>query len=235
MVMKLIRLVARFVHSLSFKLSFYSGLILFLAILVFASHSITAQEQNLIDKMIQGALKDSEVIKAAIWNGMLTKDREVIKEIVSAVGATGGFETVNIYDAGGLVRYSSSAEKLGQRASAETEPLLAQLPTDTTARHRISEDGQWLLVVNPLVNTASCSSAACHAHPQSDKVLGALRIRVPLAGVRSEIQANARKTTLFAAFLFVLISTIIGLAVIFLVTPNLRALQENAAKMARGE
>ena len=66
----------RFVRGLSFKLRFHAGLIMFLALLAFAYHSISSQEQNLTHRVIQGALKDSEVIKAAIWNGMMTKDRK---------------------------------------------------------------------------------------------------------------------------------------------------------------
>jgi signal transduction histidine kinase/HAMP domain-containing protein len=56
-----------------------------------------------------------------------------------------------------------------------------------------------------------------------------------LQGVRDEIYSNARKTIVFAFLLFLLISTASGLAVIFLVNPSVKRLQENAAKMARGE
>ena len=87
----LARLFRKFARSLSFKLSFYAGLIVFLALLAFAYHSITSQEEHLRERMIQGAMRDSEVIKAAIWNGMMTKDREVIRQIVRAIGSRGGF------------------------------------------------------------------------------------------------------------------------------------------------
>ncbi|MBM3302634.1 MAG: hypothetical protein FJY85_22115, partial [Deltaproteobacteria bacterium] len=55
---------------MSFKLSFYAGLITFIAVVAFAYQTISKQEESLIREKIQGALNDSEVIKAAIWNGM---------------------------------------------------------------------------------------------------------------------------------------------------------------------
>jgi len=115
-----VKLITSFTHSLSFKLSFYAGLIMFLALLAFSYHSITAQEKNLVNKIIQGALKDSEVIKASIWNGMMSNDRQVIREIVRAVGSK-GFEGINIYDAKGALRYSSN-DLPKERFSARTRP-----------------------------------------------------------------------------------------------------------------
>jgi PAS domain S-box-containing protein len=224
--------VKRFTRSLSFKLSFYVGLILFLTVLAFAYQSIRSQEESLIGKKMQEAVKDSEVIKAAIWNGMMTKDREVIRGIVKAIGRQEGFDEINIYDRLGVVHYRSSSNSKG---SVAPNPLLKNLGEDVSLRHKFSGDGKYLYVVNPLINTKSCSTAACHAHPPSHKTLGALEVKVPLAGVRKEIWSTARNTTIFAFLLFLFISSIIGLTVMGIVNPGIRKLQANAAKMARGE
>ena len=68
------------------------------------------------------------------------------------------------------------------------------------------------------MNTKSCSTAECHAHPESIAVLGALEVKLPLEGLRTQIRHTARETYIFAFLLFVLISTIIGLGVVFFVT-----------------
>jgi len=205
-----VRLLKRFTGSLSFKLSFYAGLIMFLAIVAFAYFSIRSQERNLITKMIQVALKDSEVVKAAIWNGMMTNDKEVIRGIVRAIGASGGFEEINIFDRSGVLRYSSHTD-LTQRLQPEPNPLLGEIVTDESTRHQISDDGKWLYVVNPIRNTQSCFTAACHAHPENVKVLGSLAIKLPWEGVRAELYENVRRTVVLAFLLFLMISTSIGL------------------------
>lgn len=203
------------------------------ALLAFSYHSISTQEKNLVDKIIQGALKDSEVIKAAIWNGMMTNDRQVIREIVRAIGKR-GFEQINIYDAKGLLHYSSHDMAAG-RSEARTKAMQEAIAGDTKVRHRFSDDGRSIYVVNPLLNSESCSSAACHAHPQSQKVLGALEVKLPLDRVKEEISKSAKETVVFGFLLFILISTINGLAAIFLVKRNLTKLKGDAVKMARGE
>lgn len=228
-------LLRKFTSSLSFKLSFYAGLILFMALLAFAYHSIKSQEQNLLQRKIQAALKDSEVIKAALWKGMMTKDREVISEILKAIGRSEVVGRIDIVDVKGAVHYTSQEGRVLPVEKASWEPLLDDVETNTAVRHRISQDGLWLQVVNPLNNQMSCGGPGCHLKPDQQSVLGALSMTMPLAGVREEIYQTAQKTVLFAFLLFVCISTIVGLGVIFLVNPSLRRLQSNAAKMARGE
>ena len=229
------RFVTKFTHSLSFKLSFYTAFIMFLALLAFAYHSISAQEDNLITKMIQGALKDSDVIKAAIWNGMMTKDRAVIRQIVQTIGSQEGFKEINIYDVKGILHYTSKPDLANERLTPPKNPLLDDIGANTSVRHTASQSGNSLLVVNPLLNEKSCSAASCHAHPESQKVLGALEVKLPLEGVSQEIAKTTRKTVVFAFLLFIFISTFSGLAVTYLVIPSIRRLQRRAAKMARGE
>jgi histidine kinase len=227
-----------FTRSLSFKLSFYAGLILFCAVVAFAYRSIQTQEQTLIQEKIRGAINASEVIKAAIWNGMMTKDRDVIRQIVHAVGTQENIKEINIYDDKGVLHYTSrgSLPPEGARAEAfRTNPLLNDIRTDTTLRHRFIDDGKALNVVNPLRNTSSCSTAACHAHPSEHQVLGALEVTLPLQSLEQRIRSQARDTVIFAFLLFLLISTIIGLAVILGVLPPIRRLQDHARKMARGQ
>jgi PAS domain S-box-containing protein len=229
------RFVTKFTRSLSFKLSFYTAFIMFLALLAFAYHSISAQEDNLITKMIQGALKDSDVIKAAIWNGMMTKDRAVIRQIVQTIGSQEGFKEINIYDVKGILHYTSKPDLANERLTPPKNPLLDDIGANTSVRHTVSQSGNSLLVVNPLLNEKSCSAASCHAHPESQKVLGALEVKLPLEGVSQEIAKTTRKTVVFAFLLFIFISTFSGLAVTYLVIPSIRRLQRRAAKMARGE
>jgi signal transduction histidine kinase/HAMP domain-containing protein len=238
MVKDAIHLLRRFVGTLRFKLSFYVGLVVFLTVVVFTYHSVSIQEQHLLNARVQGALKDSAVIKAAIWNGMMTKDREVIRQIVKAIGEQEGFKEINIYDWRGILHYTSNGSPtavLGKRFNEGDNPLLKHIDSDTSVRYQFVDQEKLLNVVNPLVNTKSCSTAACHAHPESIAALGALEVKLPLEGLRTQIRHTAHETYIFAFLLFVLISTIVGLGVVFLVSRPLRRLRAIAMKLARGE
>ena len=196
-----VHLIRTFTRSLSFKLSFYGGLIMFLALLAFSYRSISVQEQNLINKSIQGALTDSEVVKAALWNGMMTKDRAVIRQIIQRVGRQETFKEINLYDAQGVLHYSTTDLK-GPEKPTPSDLLLDNLATNPAVRHRLSRDGTSVWVVNPLLNAQGCSAAACHATPEAQPVLGALEIKIPLEGARAEIAHDSRQTIIFAILLF---------------------------------
>jgi histidine kinase len=230
-------LMRRLFGSLRFKLSFYVGLFVFVAVVAFAVHSIGVQEKNLVNARVQAALKYSEVIKSAIWNGMMTKDREVIGQIIKTIVELEGIKTISIYDQQGFLRYNTEGrfiEAPAERADQQQNPLLKDLESNVSVRHRFVDGRKCLNVVNPIANTPSCSTAACHAHPESHKVLGALDITFPLKGLRTQIYNDARNTCIFAFSLFILISTISGLGVIFFVSWPLNKLQEKAKKMASG-
>jgi PAS domain S-box-containing protein len=234
-----VRLFRRFTGSLRFKLSFSAGIVMFLAVVAFTYHSISTQEDNLVNARIQSALKDSDLVKASIWHGMMTKDRDLIRETVKVLGQQEGIKEINLYDREGVLHYSSKAEA-GELPGEHTRvpeavDLLRRMEENPRVRYQFSDEGNLLTVYNPLANIKSCSSAACHADPESEKVLGALEVKLPLQGLRTQILDNARKTVIFAFLLFLLISTIIGVGVIFLVSRPLRRLGNNAKKMARGE
>ncbi len=208
---------------------------MFLALLAFAYQSIRVQEHNLIKKMVTASLNDSEVVKAAIWNGMMTKDRAVIREIIKAIGRNPAMEAINIVDRNGILRFTSLDRQALGKPMIGTDRLFRNLATDISIRHRLVDDGNSIYVVNPIVNERSCSAASCHAHPPDQKVLGALSIRMPLGELKQEIYASARTTVIFALILFLVVSTVIGLAVVFLVNPNLRRLRRYAGRIERGE
>lgn len=227
----------KFTGSLSFKLSFLAGVVIFVAVVALAYYAISRQKESLIQEKIQGALKDSEVIKAAIWNGMMTKDREVIRQIVRAIGTQENFKEINIYDHKGVLHYASRQGSPSEPIRDQTKPfnpLLSNIATDASIRYRFSDDLQTLSVVNPLHNTVSCSAAACHAHPSSDRVLGALEVNLPLQPLYAKIREFTTATAIFAFVLFLLISTSVGLAVMLGIVPPLRRLKGNAGRMARG-
>ncbi len=225
----------KFTHSLSFKLSFYAGLLMFIVIIVFSYQAISSQENNLINKMIQESLKDSEIIKAAIWNGMMTKDREVIRQIVKTIGEQERFKEINIFDNKNELHYSTRPITSKMTINGASEPLMEDFKGDVKPRHRITKDGNSIIVVNPLVNTASCSTAGCHSAPEVEKTLGALQVKIGLEKLNQEVSKNTRQTIIFAISLFFLISTYSGLCVLWFVNPKIRQLQEKAARIARGE
>jgi len=180
-------------------------------------------------------MKDSEVVKAAIWNGMMTKERGVIRQIINAIGLTEGFKEINIYDQKGVLHYTSRQIKTPVQVDVSEEPLLNDLKSNPRIRHSISKDIAVISVVNPLLNAQSCSTAGCHARPEDDLILGAVEVKIGLEKISREITQGKHKTIVFASLLFLVVCTVSGAAVLVFVSPSIRNIQDKASKMARGE
>ncbi|MFC1836700.1 hypothetical protein ACFL2Q_18575, partial [Thermodesulfobacteriota bacterium] len=121
----------KFTSSLSFKISFYASFTMFIVLLAFAFHSIKTQERNMTERIIQGALRDSEVIEAAIWHGMMMNDRDVIREIIKAIGTRGPFEEIDLFDGKGILRFSSHGDTSELDAKKGPESLMRDVQRDT--------------------------------------------------------------------------------------------------------
>ncbi len=228
--------IRRVTRSLSFKLSFYAGLIVFFAVVAFAYRSISAQERILVGEKIQDSIRRSQLIKPAIREGMAAKDPMLIGKALRDVESREGFREINIYDVSGTLHYTSrEGQDPGSAAKLPTEkPLPGKISSNAVIRHRFTDNGNLVNIVMPLRNEAGCSSASCHVHAPSDAILGTLEVKVPLHRLRGIIREQTRSTIAFAFLLFIVIAGAIGLAVIYVVIPPIERLKSNARKIARG-
>ncbi len=238
-VSSIIESIRRFTHSLRFRLSFYAGLMVFVLTLAFTLYSLKVQQVNLINAKRAEAFKESEIITAAIWNAMITKDRELIKQILAKICQQSVFSLINIYDSYGRIHYSYRAEKRDGASSAinngQMEQFLAAFEDANGIHYEFVEKGNILTVISPLFNGPSCSSASCHAHPSKQKVLGALEVNVSVESMRNELVNQGRRTAAFGFVLFLTTSTMIGLGVIFFVSRPLKKLSSKARELASGQ
>jgi two-component system NtrC family sensor kinase len=115
---------------------------------------------------------------------------------------------------------------VNQRAEAcygchsEARPL-ERLETSGRSRIFLSERGgdtrgvnhRVLGIINPMYNDSGCSSAECHAHPDSQKVLGVIDVTMDLSEVDGTI-ASARRQVLVVSI--VSVALILGIVTLIL-------------------
>ena len=81
---------------------------------------------------------------------------------------------------------------------------------DRTRVFRRDEEAPRLLgIINPIYNEESCWSAACHAHSESQTVLGVLDITIPLTEADQNIRNSQLAITVFAVSAIVLLSLVV--------------------------
>jgi two-component system, NtrC family, sensor kinase len=147
------------------------------------------QRQHLQSGRLAAAERISEVIRRSTTYSMLRNDRAALQQIVGAIGAGSGVVGLRIADAGGRVAFSSLGNEVGRA-----------LPVEQPGSHIYSKNGERILgIATPILNAPTCATAACHAHPASDKVLGMLNIDLSLSEADAEVRATTRQFAILAA------------------------------------
>ena len=163
----------------------------------------------------------SETIKASTRYAMLRNRREDVHQIIDTIGRQSEIHQVRIFNKEGQVIYSPEKSLLGEFVDKRTEACYACHAADQPLerlsrpqRTRIfgqTDQGRWLGIINPIYNEPSCWQADCHAHVETQSVLGILDVTLPLAEVDRQLAANMRRAGGLAATAILAIVAILWL------------------------
>ena len=229
---------------MSFKLSLSVGLVILLAMALFAFHNVQSQQNQLTDQIVQDAARFSETVARSTKWSMLHYQPESIQAIIDTVSDQDGIALLRIFNKDGLIMYSSDAAEVGRvvdmkaeacyACHAEDRPLV-RVPLKARTRFFLSRGERLVGMINPIYNERACWTGPCHAHPKDKKVLGVLDIGMSLAKVEARVQENIRWTIVFALSVFLGLSTLLGLYIAFFVNRPIKLVVRGAEAMARGE
>lgn len=236
---------SRLYNSLSFKLSFTAGLIIFLAVSAAAWLNIRSQQMQLEKAVETEAASFVDTVRRATYWSMLQNQRESLHQIIQDVGQQPGIERVRVFNKEGMVMFSSLAREIGHEVDMKAEACygchssdapLARLPSGQTTRTFLAPDGERLLgIIRPIYNEPACFTPACHAHPPDKQVLGVLDVNMNLAAVDRQMGERLWQTLGFAAALFLGVSTFIGLAIILTVNRSVNRMVLEVDKVSQGQ
>jgi len=191
-----------------------------LVIIVFAAFSIRSQSRSLLQEVERHADQLSEHIQSDLHYDMLQNNYQRIHAGIQRIGQQESIERVRILNKSGEIMYSSEASDIGRMVDQheescfgchqEGEPLEHLDMQDRTRVFRRDEESPRLLgIINPIYNEESCWSAACHAHSESQTVLGVLDITIPLTEADQNIRNSQLAITVFAVSAIVLLSLVV--------------------------
>lgn len=239
------RITQNLLNSLSFKLSFSAGLIIFLAVGAAAWVEIDDQRarmEELLETEAQGFI---ETVRRATYWSMLRNERESQHRIIRDIGQQDGIERVRVFNKEGVVMFSSDEGEIGHAVDMHAEACYGCHATDTALvrlpqaeRTRLFSDGQGrrlLSTILPIYNEPACSGGPCHAHPPGKQVLGVLDVTMDLSRIDAALDESLGRTITFAVLLFLVVSTFIGVSIILTVNRSVRRFTAEAEKVAAGE
>lgn len=189
-----------------------------LSILLFVSFGIIFRSINkrYLDSIVQHCGDNiSSIVEGSLYHSMLTNDNTALHNAIDVLNALPHIEDVGLYDAKDNLVYSPYT---GENAvdhnpdckachgtiehmltGNEKSYRIINLDSNCEMSHK-SFDYRLLMMKSPILNESSCYTAACHAHQESESVLGSFIIRIPLVGLDNTVSAISRDFFILALF-----------------------------------
>lgn len=211
-------------NKIGLKLTFGVVLTVLFVIVIFAYFNIQSEKNSLLMEVERHASQLSDHLKSDLAYDMLHNDRERIHNGIHRIGSQESIDRIRIFNKSGEIIYSSNASEIDNMVDKNAESCygchsagkpLEHLETQERTRiFQLNPDSSRLLgIINPIYNEQSCWTAACHAHPQSQTVLGVLDVTMPLTDVDRNIRHSRIAIVVLAVSAIIILSLIVGMLV----------------------
>ena len=147
---------------------------------------------------------------------MLENDKSSLRNTLDVINTLPGIDEVNMYDSDEDLVYSSFATDTDKKHSdpnckschpniksmfSQKEKSYKIINVNSDCEMNINDNGsRHLLIKSPILNEKSCTTSSCHAHKESDVLLGSLVIKIPLESQDAVIQKSSTEFFLLAIF-----------------------------------
>src|SRR5262249_43586307 len=101
--------------------------------------------------------------------------------------------------------------------------------------YRAADGHRVLGMVTPIYNDPSCSTAACHAHPSTQRVLGVGDVGISLRETDAQIERGRRPAATAGLVALTGLAASVGLLAHRLVVRPVRAVLKGTQRVARGD
>lgn len=216
------------------RLTLYGHVVLIIAILAvilfiafgFIFRSVYVQYMNTV--IHQNGNDIGSLVEGALYHSMMENDKRTLQNTLDIINTIEGIEDVNLYDSDDNLAYSSfspdATGHMNPNCKDCHEDFSSMFPRLEKAYRIIDEDSQCimsknaikhrqLLIRSPILNEASCYTSACHAHSETDDLLGSLIIKIPLKDMDDAV-AKSRMDF----FVFVTLTTLLLVGLLIFIT-----------------
>jgi two-component system, NtrC family, sensor kinase len=234
----------RVTRSISAKLigSLLAVMLVVLALLGYLN--LRLHRQHLEAATLASAERVSDVIKRSATYYMLHNDREGLYHAIQTMADEPGMVKVRILDPEGRISYSTDPgevshvlDKTGEACYGchiQSQPLTRLNRPDRFRIYRNAGGHRVLGIITPIENQPSCSTAACHAHPASQQVLGVLDTNLSLTRADAQLAAGNTRMTLYTAGAMLSVAVLSWLFVWREVGQPIKALKNGTEHLSQG-
>jgi histidine kinase len=232
-------------NSLSYRLIFFMGLILFIFFSVWAYISIQYQKDKMMKDIVIWTDRLSQTIQLSTHYAMMLNARYDINQSIQNIGRQKAIEHIRIFNKEGEIKFSSTSLEINQKTNIKaeacyichkTDPPMEYLKLQERIRIYSSPQGHREIgVITPIRNETGCATDACHVHPENKKILGALDVVVSLKETDDDILFFEEGILILAGFIFTATSVGIFLFIFRFVKMPIRMLIEGTRRIGAGD
>ena len=207
-------------RSLKFKVSCYLTLVLVAVMMLFVLLLVQQERNEQLRTMVTHMDQLSQVIARSTRHAMLLDEPDIVDKIIEDIGKQEGIQRVRVLRKDGVIAHSNFRPEIGKRIDKEAEhcshchegdKVLTEIPNHKKWRIFDSADREQLLGNMEVIrNEPSCSTAACHKHPESQSVLGVVDITYSLGEINRTMKAHVVNMVVVSIGFILLISISAG-------------------------
>jgi two-component system NtrC family sensor kinase len=213
-----------------FRSSIYSRVVFIItlsSVILFVSFGVifkSVYEQNLNTVIRQNGNNVGSIVEGSLYHSMLENDKSTLQSTLDIINTMSGIDDVNMYDARDSLVYSSfssdttthsnpdclSCHQNIQSMFARSEKSYRIIDVKSECSMNLKDNShRHLIIRSPILNEKSCYTSSCHAHPESDAVLGSLVIKMPLYDLDNAVEKSSAKFYLLATIITILLVIIL--------------------------
>jgi two-component system, NtrC family, sensor kinase len=231
--------------SLIQKLTILTGTVVVLFMTLFAWVNINNLQKLLVNNTVRDLDNLASTIIRMTHHQMLVDNRVVVYQMINEVANRPGIERIRMINRNGVIVHSTATDEIGQLLDQKAAHCnLCHKPGQTLIRPPLLERSRFFTLPNgkqvmglakSVQNEQSCSTAACHAHAGSTKVLGVVDIIVSLDVLKADLASYRNRIILLTVLLIILLGASLTFFTLHLVNRPVNELLRHTARLAQGQ
>lgn len=231
--------------SLIQKLTILTGTVVVLFMTLFAWVNINNLQKLLINNTVRDLDNLASTIIRVTRHQMLLDNRPLVYQMVNEVANRPGVDRIRMINREGIIVHSTVSDEVGKHLDQKAvhcdlchkpDKTLSHLPLQERNRFFTLPGGQQVMgFAKSVHNETSCSTAACHAHAESQKVLGVVDIIVSLDLLKADLASYRNRIILLTVLLIILLGASLTFFTLHLVNRPVNELLRHTARLAQGQ
>jgi len=184
-------------------------IIIILSVFLFLSFGLifrSVNEDYMKSIIHQRGTNAALLVRSALYQSMLENNKSSLQTTLDVINRMSGIDEVNLYNSNEALVYSSFSNNTVGHSNpnclschSSIKSILPEKDSyykviDINSECEMNQNDnlhRHLLINSPIQNEKSCYTSSCHAHPQSEKVLGSLVIKIPLEDLDKTLEKSS--------------------------------------------